>query len=560
MFGTKLQMKQFCFRIGGQWLFGLLLAIQSFGPAYAQSQGDATFLASVNALCNASFDEKGKIAEQIAQSRHPSTRPTLTAFLEDRLYCRNQDQKVFLIKPGAEDAPTVDLIDPLTLKDAGPASPNDVSRIVTNNHLRRVLQTLLARFGLSSSDASVRLEAVKDMERDLDEGNVQLLRERSAQEPNPRVKKEIAVGLALADLDSSDARARLMAISTLQGSLRQDVLNKLQTLVEKSPDGTFAESDEHVRKAAASAIGSIESSRSFYSGVQTVLFGLSMGSILVLIAIGLGITFGVMGVINMAHGELMMLGAYATYVVQMVMPGYIGSSVLVAVPVAFLVSGLTGILIERTIIRFLYGRPLETLLATFGVSLILQQLVRTIFTALNREVKTPDWMSGTLQLNEALSITYNRLYILIFTLLVFAALLTVLKKTRIGMEIRAVAQNRAMAKAMGIRSEWVDAITFGLGSGIAGIAGVALSQVTNVNANLGQAYIIDSFLVVVFGGVGSLWGAMVAGLLMGVVDQLLQPYAGAVLAKIFVLIALILFLQVRPRGLFPATGRAAESQ
>ena len=291
-----------------------------------------------------------------------------------------------------------------------------------------------------------------------------------------------------------------------------------------------------------------------------VLFGLSMGSILVLIAIGLGITFGVMGVINMAHGELMMLGAYTTYVVQMVMPGYIGSSVLVAVPAAFLVSGLMGILIERTIIRFLYGRPLETLLATFGVSLILQQLVRTIFTALNREVKTPEWMSGTLQLNGALSITYNRLYILIFTLLVFAALLTVLKKTRIGLEIRAVAQNRAMAKAMGIRSEWVDAITFGLGSGIAGIAGVALSQVTNVNANLGQAYIIDSFLVVVFGGVGSLWGAMVAGLLMGVVDQLLQPYAGAVLAKIFVLIALILFIQVRPRGLFPATGRTAESQ
>ena len=373
------------------------------------------------------------------------------------------------------------------------------------------------------------------------------------------MKKEIAIALALASLDGSDPRERLAAVSTLQNSLRQDVLSRLQEMTGKAPDGSFAESDESVRRAAGEAVKSIESWRSFYSSLQTVLFGLSLGSILVLIAIGLGITFGVMGVINMAHGELMMLGAYATYVVQVLMPGYIGSSILVAIPVAFFVSGLTGILIERTIIRFLYGRPLETLLATFGISLVLQQLVRTVFTALNRSVETPAWMSGTLQLNDALAITYNRLYIVIFTLLVFAALWMVLKKTRTGLQIRAVAQNRAMAKAMGIRSQWVDAVTFGLGSGIAGIAGVALSQVTNVNANLGQSYIIDSFLVVVFGGVGSLWGAMVAGMLMGIVDQLLQPYAGAVMAKILVLVALIVFIQARPRGLFPATGRAAES-
>lgn len=546
--------------LGGQWLLMLLLAIRSTGFVYAQSPSDAGFSGAVGALCSAAFDEKNKLIEQIVQSGHPSAQSTLTALLEDRLYCRNQDQKVFLIKPTAEDSTALSLIDPLTLKDAGSVSNDDVTRIVTNNHLRRLLQTVLARFELTSSKVSVRLQAVKNIERDLNESNIQLLRERSAVETSSKVKEEIAVGLGLASLDSSDARERLAAISMLEGSLRQDVLNRLQSLVEKSPDGTFVENDEHVRKAAAKAIQSIESRRSFYSGIQTVLFGLSLGSVLVLIAIGLGITFGVMGVINMAHGELMMLGAYSTYVVQLLMPSYIGSSILLAVPVAFTVSGLMGILIERTIIRFLYGRPLETLLATFGVSLVLQQLVRTIFTALNREVKTPDWMSGTLQLNEALAITYNRLYILIFTLIVFAVLLLVLKKTRTGLEIRAVAQNRAMAKAMGIRSEWVDAITFGLGSGIAGIAGVALSQVTNVNANLGQSYIIDAFLVVVFGGVGSLWGAMVAGLLMGVVDQLLQPYAGAVLAKIFVLIALILFIQARPRGLFPATGRAAESQ
>ena len=279
---------------------------------------------------------------------------------------------------------------------------------------------------------------------------------------------------------------------------------------------------------------------------------------LVLVAIGLAITFGVMGVINMAHGELMMLGAYTTYVVQTLMPNHIGWSIAVAIPAAFLVSGLTGVLIERSIIRFLYGRPLETLLATFGVSLVLQQTVRSIFTALNRSVATPAWMSGTLQLNDALSLTYNRLYIIAFTMIVFGLLLLVLRRTRLGLEIRAVSQNRAMARAMGIRTARVDALTFGLGSGIAGMAGVALSQLTNVGPNLGQAYIIDSFMVVVFGGVGNLWGALIGGLTMGVISNLLEPAVGAVLAKIVVLVALILFIQRRPRGLFPQTGRAAE--
>jgi urea transport system permease protein len=255
----------------------------------------------------------------------------------------------------------------------------------------------------------------------------------------------------------------------------------------------------------------------------------------------------------------MMLGAYTTYVVQTAMPNHIGASIFVAIPAAFVVSGVVGIAIERTIIRFLYGRPLETLLATFGVSLVLQQGVRSIFSALNREVQTPAWMSGTWQINEALALTYNRLYIVLFTLIVFGLLVLVLKRTRLGLDIRAVSQNRSMARAMGIRSEWVDAMTFGLGSGIAGMAGVALSQLTNVGPNLGQSYIIDSFMVVVFGGVGNLWGALIGGMSMGIVNKLLEPYAGAVLAKILVLVALILFIQRRPRGMFPQTGRAAES-
>jgi urea transport system permease protein len=546
---------------GVRWLLvTLLFASQGAGSLHAQSAGDASFLATLGELRNASFEDKDKIVDRLASSAHPSVWAVLTAFREDRLAYRNQDQKVVLIKAGDEDSPTPHLIDPLTLKSAGSASTDDLTKIVTNNHLRRTLLTTLARFGLSSPDASIRLEAARDIQRDLDDGNVQLLRQRSGVETNSAVKEEIATGLALAALDGSNAQERLSAVSTLSHSLRQDVLNKLQSLIEKSAGGGFTESDERVRQAAAVGVQSITRRRNFYGGIETLFFGLSLGSVLVLIATGLAITFGVMGVINMAHGELMMLGAYTTYVVQTAMPRHGEISILVAIPAAFLVAALVGILIERSIIRFLYGRPLETLLATFGVSLILQQLVRSIFTALNRSVVTPNWMSGTLQVNDALSITYNRLYIVIFTLLVFAALLGVLKRTRMGLEIRAVSQNRAMARAMGIRSEWVDAMTFGLGSGIAGIAGVALSQLTNVNPSLGQSYIIDSFLVVVFGGVGNLWGAMTGGMSMGIVNELLEPYAGAVLAKIFVLIALILFIQIRPRGLFPPTGRASDNQ
>jgi urea transport system permease protein len=265
-----------------------------------------------------------------------------------------------------------------------------------------------------------------------------------------------------------------------------------------------------------------------------------------------------MGVINMAHGELIMLGAYTTYVVQQLLPGHIEWSLFLAIPAAFLVSGLMGILIERGVIRFLYGRPLETLLATFGISLVLQQLVRTLISPQNVPVANPQWMSGTLEINSVLALTLNRLYVLAFALLVFFALFLVLKRTTLGLQVRAVSQNRAMARAMGVRSEWVDALTFGLGSGIAGVAGVALSQLTNVGPNLGQAYIIDSFMVVVFGGVGNLLGTLVGGLSLGVANKFLEPWSGAVLAKILVLVFIILFIQKRPRGLFPQRGRAAE--
>jgi len=547
-------------RRDGRWIFVLLLVLLGVGAAHGQSAADATFLSTLGELREASFPDKEAIIERMTQGGHPNTRVVLTAFMEGRLFFRNDDQNIFMVKSTDESLPALDLIDPLSLKPAGSAPVENLTLIDTNNHLRSVLRTAVARFGLSSPDPAVRLDSAREMLRSLDEPTVALLRQRSTVETNSSVKKEIATGLALAALDSTDAETRLGAVSTLRNSISQDVRNRLESLLDKSPEGTYVESDERVRKAAATAVKSIDRSRAFYADIETLFFGLSLGSVFVLIAIGLAITFGVMGVINMAHGELMMLGAYTTYVVQEAMPGHTEISILVAIPAAFIVAALMGILIERTIIRFLYGRPLETLLATFGVSLILQQLVRSIFSALNRSVETPAWMSGTLQLNEALSITYNRLYILIFTLLVFAALLMVLKHTRAGLEIRAVSQNRAMAKAMGIRSEWVDAMTFGLGSGIAGVAGVALSQLTNVGPNLGQSYIIDSFMVVVFGGVGNLWGALIGGMSMGIVNKLLEPYSGAVLAKIFVLVALILFIQIRPRGLFPPAGRSAENQ
>ncbi|MCC6591462.1 MAG: urea ABC transporter permease subunit UrtB [Bryobacterales bacterium] len=533
--------------------FGLLLglALWSVVPGLAQTQDDAHFLATLGELREASYSDKHAIAQRIIQGSHPKARQALTALLEDRLAYRNSDQKIFLLK--SADGDPLTLIDPASLAEAGTTPADSVSKIGTNNSLRRSLRTALARFSLTNADPAVRIEAVRGISQSLDATTLQLLRDQLAAEQDSRVKAEINLAVAIGTLDSEDPRARISAVKTLRSTLSQEVRNRLARLIEE-------EKDANVKAAAIDAVGSIDVWRTAYSGIETLFFGLSLGSVLVLIAMGLAITFGVVGVINMAHGELMMLGAYTTYLVQVAMPDHIGISVLVAIPAAFLVSGATGVIMERSIIRLLYNRPLETLLATFGVSLVLQQTVRSIFSALNRSVKTPGWMSGSLRINDALTLTYNRLYIVLFALIVFACVLLALKKTRLGLMIRAVSQNRGMAKAMGIRTEWVDAMTFGLGSGIAGVAGVALSQLTNVGPNLGQAYIIDSFMVVVFGGVGNLWGSLIGGMSMGIVSNLLEPYAGAVLAKILVLIALIIFIQRRPRGLFPQTGRAAEDK
>ncbi|NRF29566.1 urea ABC transporter permease subunit UrtB [Vibrio coralliilyticus] len=424
-------------------------------------------------------------------------------------------------------------------------------KVRVNNKLRGILRLEIASLDLSHSEPSVRVSAVNALMAKMNQDTVALLKLQLKAESDESVIAALHLSLAVDSALNADTKARIAAIEILSDYQQPIVLKTLNKVLSR-------EKDQAVIAAAQRALDDYQQSQRFYSGVETLFFGLSLGSVLVLAGIGLAITFGVMGVINMAHGELIMLGAYTTYVMQQLLPQQTGLALILSIPMAFLVSGLVGIVIERSVIRHLYGRPLETLLATFGISLILQQAVRSVFSPLNRSVSTPEWMSGALEINPMLSLTFNRLYIILFCAMVFIGLVMVLKKTPLGLQVRAVSQNRSMARAMGIRSERVDAMTFGLGAGVAGIAGVALSQLTNVGPNMGQAYIIDSFMVVVFGGVGNLWGTLVAGLSLGLFNKLLEPWAGAVLAKILVLVFIILFIQKRPRGLFPQRGRAAE--
>ncbi|MCG6940345.1 MAG: urea ABC transporter permease subunit UrtB [Thiohalocapsa sp.] len=499
-------------------------------------------------LAERSFKVKEQAAQDVAASGDPRAADLLEALLGGKLYYRTDDKRIVLARRSGDG---YTLTDALSGEDLGSAGRRDAKKIIINNRMRSRLRGDIAALTLASPDASVRLSAAKRMIDTKDAANIQALKTQFVVEENPQVRDAIGLGLAIAGLRADTPEERLAAVNDLKGSLYPEARNALDKLIRTEPDQT-------VLAAAQAARADIERRLENNRRLETLFFGLSLGSVLVLAAIGLAITFGVMGVINMAHGELIMLGAYTTYLVQLAMPNAIDYSLFVAIPAAFLVSGLFGVAIERGVIRFLYGRPLETLLATFGISLILQQFVRTTISAQNVVVENPSWMSGSLALNPALSLTYNRLYIFIFALLVFVALLLVLKRTALGLQVRAVSQNRAMARAMGVRSARVDALTFGLGAGIAGVAGVALSQLTNVGPNMGRAYIIDSFMVVVFGGVGNLWGTLVGGLTLGVANKFMEPSTGAVLAKILVLVFIILFIQWRPRGLFPQRGRAAE--
>ena len=530
----------------------LLLALMSAARAGADDPAEILEQA-LSGLLERDFKVKAEAVRRLAQSADGRVTAILTSLLDGALYYRKADRRIV---HAARAGDVYELRDALTDARLAPEKKRGLKKISINNALRGQLRAALATRSLFSADPAARLGAIEDLLKAIDPGAEPLLREALAGETHTRVRAGLATAIALLEIDHGDAKARLAAIRRLEGNLHPEVQNRLRELLAKDTAGDPAGTEQAARVAAARALKGIESKLEFYDFVQTLFFGLGLGSVLALAAIGLAITFGVMGVINMAHGELIMLGAYSTYVVQLLLPNHIDYSLFIALPVAFLVSGLTGIAIQQGVIRFLEGRPLETLLATFGVSLILQQAVRSIFSPLNRSVSTPEWMSGALEINAALSLTLNRLYIIAFTLLVLGALMALLNRTALGLQVRAVAQNRKMARAMGVRSGRVDALTFGLGSGIAGIAGVALSQLTNVGPNLGQAYIVDSFLVVVFGGVGNLWGTFLAGELLGVINKFLEPHTGAILAKILILIFIILFIQRRPRGLFPPRGRA----
>ncbi|RZU38190.1 amino acid/amide ABC transporter membrane protein 1 (HAAT family) [Fluviicoccus keumensis] len=512
----------------------------------------ATFEGLLLALPDADFDVRAEIIRRLPAIAHPRLLPVLEALVEGQLNVTMDEPRKIVIVAAEGDDPVAS--DALTGKALGPSSALSLDMIPVNNALRGALRDLIAGLQLASPDKANRLAAAQRLiaSDEISPEQLTLVQAQLGKEQDSAVKDLLTSVAAVAALGSESADARRAAIHALENSLYPEVRAKLQNLAEN-------DADDGVKNTAKATLVAIDEKLALNHAAENVFFGLSLGSVLLLSAIGLAITFGVMGVINMAHGELMMLGAYTTYVIQQLMPNHIGAGLLLSIPAAFLVSGLVGIAIERGIIRHLYGRPLETLLATFGISLILQQAVRSVFSPLNRQVASPEWMSGSLVINPALAITYNRLFIVGFALLVFFILLVAIKRTTLGLKLRAVAQNRAMARAVGVRADRVDALTFGLGSGIAGVAGVALSQLTNVGPNLGQAYIIDSFMVVVFGGVGNLWGTLVAAFSLGVANKFLEPFAGAVLAKILILGFIILFIQKRPRGLFPQKGRAAEA-
>jgi urea transport system permease protein len=496
------------------------------------------------------FDETAEAINGVAASGHRLAETVILALQNGRLFFGASTKKVFFRDP------TGKLFDAETGEPVAGAAPADLTQVRLTNRVRRVIEAAIGALTLLSPNPARRLEAAQAVFKSKDASVLPTLDQAIAKETDARIKRALIEARAAIILylpDASDAD-KLEAVAVIQNRGDQDALALL--------GGLPADTSPAVKKAAADAITAMQRGMVFWDAVQNAWYGLSLGSVLLLAAIGLAITFGVMGVINMAHGEMVMLGAYVTFVVQEVIrthnPALFDYSLAIALPLAFMFSGAVGILIERGIIRFLYGRPLETLLATWGLSLILQQAVRTAFGPTNREVGNPSWMSGAFEVGH-ITITYNRLWIIVFTLLVFVALLALLRFTRLGLEMRAVTQNRAMAASMGIRTSRIDALTFGLGSGIAGIAGVALSQIDNVSPNLGQSYIIDSFMVVVFGGVGNLWGTLVGAFTLGIANKFLEPFAGAVLGKIAILVLIILFIQKRPRGLFALKGRAIEA-
>lgn len=528
-------------------LLGLFAVLLAALPARAQVVEEL-----VRQLPEGSFSERGRVVAQLAATGDTRLAPLLEALAAGDLNVVRETGQVVLAARAGND---LRITDALTGEAAGEVARGAVERIRVNNSLRRSVRAAIGQLTLLNPSRGTRLSAAQSMFQSADPENVPLLDEAIAQEADAAVRKAMEQARAAAILRTEAASEVFdAAVATIASRGDRAAMGILTS--------ALGSASAEARPAIEAGIRAIERHLALLNVAQNVWYGISLGSVLLLAAIGLAITFGVMGVINMAHGEMVMIGAYTTFVVQNVIrasfPGLFDWSLAIALPAAFLVTALIGIAIERGVIRWLYGRPLETLLATWGLSLIIQQAVRSTFGASNREVGNPSWMSGSFDFY-GIAMTWNRFWIVLFALAVFAVLLAVMKRTSLGLQMRAVTQNRRMASSMGIRTPYVDALTFGLGSGIAGLAGVALSQIDNVSPNLGQGYIIDSFMVVVFGGVGNLWGTLVGALTLGVVNKFLEPYAGAVLAKILVLVFIILFIQKRPRGLFALKGRAVEA-
>ncbi len=552
-----------CFKVGARSsraflrLIFLTAALLFLPQVSVQAQSnDAAFAEAVAALDARSFAAKGAAVEKLAGLGDPRAIPVLEALGDGSLFTLKGENTVVIAE---RQGRIYNASDPVTGQTLGEKSSGDLKKIVANNKLRGQIRGALGQLALTSSDPDLRLQAVENIIASPSRDSLGTLKQAREREVEDKIRARIDIAIATMELEAADPAIRHAAVAQLAGSTDPDIKSLLERRLLDS-----GETDPEIRVIVEKAVDDINDRLALFGVAEDLIFGISLGSVLLLAAIGLAITFGVMGVINMAHGEMIMLGAYTTFVVQEIFrstmpPDAFGFYLLAAIPAAFVVAAAFGVLIERGCIRFLYGRPLETLLATWGVSLILQQLVRSLFGANNREVANPDWIAGAISIGGGVSVTVNRVYIVLFCIAVVAALAAFIRYSRFGLQMRAVTQNRSMASAMGIRTGQIDALTFALGSGIAGVAGVALSQISNVSPNLGQNFIVDSFMVVVFGGVGSLWGTIVGAFGLGIVNKFLEPVSGAILGKVVVLVIIILFIQKRPRGLFALKGRAAEA-
>jgi urea transport system permease protein len=507
---------------------------------------------ALRGLGSTSDDGIVESVHKLAALDDPRAIPALDALTDDRLRA-GPDGQVYVWNSKTRDLQDAVTLQPLATRPAG------LREVEVSNEIRRVVLPVLAQLQLGSPSAETRLGAAQELaKRDTPEAAA-LLHKAFEREKDPKVRDALSLAVARIDLQSPDAKVRVAALERIRQSANDEFLSDLQRMVVRNSDGSYAEPDADVRKAAGYAVEAILARQRLISIVGSLIHGLSLASVLLFAALGLAVTFGLLGVINMAHGEMLMLGAYSTYAVQSFfqayLPGALRFYLIAAIPIAFAVTVLVGVVLERTVIRHLYGRPLETLLATWGISLGLIQTVRLIFGAQNVAVANPDWLAGGVELAHGLVLPYNRIGVVVFVIVVAAGVWFLLQRTRLGLYVRAVTQNRGMAACLGIPTARIDAWMFGLGSGIAGLGGVALSQLGNVGPELGQGYIIDSFMVVVLGGVGRLAGAVAAALGLGVLNKLIEPLAGAVLGKIAVLVLIIVFIQRRPQGLFALKGR-----